>query len=152
MKSSRLEEDKNKEDNVIKDVRNLFRLKKIKKETNDTIIKDIRKFFRLKQENKVIKDGILRDIRNLFEHKEEDYYKPVIVGNSWSNKTLTVEKYLNKVRPYLKDIIINLKKSDTLQIQLAVAINFISFKDNDEDCVIHSKSDNKEPMINDKAD
>ena len=35
MKSSRLEEDKNIEENIIKDVRNLFRLKKLKKETNE---------------------------------------------------------------------------------------------------------------------
>ena len=28
------------------------------------------------------------------------------------NKTLSVEKYLNKIRSYLKDIISNLKKSD----------------------------------------
>ena len=31
-------------------------------------------------------------------------------------------------------------------------INFISFTDNDEERVIHSKSDNKEIMINDEAD
>ena len=35
MKSSRLKEEKNIEENVIKDVRNVFRLKKLKKETND---------------------------------------------------------------------------------------------------------------------
>ena len=34
---------------------------------------------------KVIKDRILKDIRNLFEHEEKDYYKPVRVGNFWSN-------------------------------------------------------------------
>ena len=28
------------------------------------------------------------------------------------NKTLSVEEHLNKTRPYLKDIINNLKKSD----------------------------------------
>ena len=33
------------------------------------------------------------------------------------NKTLTVEEYLNKVRSYLKDIMNNLKKSDTWKIQ-----------------------------------
>ena len=31
MKSSRLEEDKHREENIIKDVRNLFRLKNLKK-------------------------------------------------------------------------------------------------------------------------
>ena len=36
--------------------------------------------------------------------------------------------------------------------QLTGAINFISSKDNDEEYVMHSKSDNKEIIINDEAD
>ena len=52
---------------------------------------------------------------------------------------------------FLKDIN-NLKKSDTWKIQLTIANNFISSIDNDEECVIHSKSDNIEIMINDEAD
>ena len=55
------------------------------------------------------------------------------------------------MRPYLKDIN-NLKKSETCKIQLTIAINFISSKDNDEEHVMHSKSDNIEIMINDEAD
>ena len=35
MKSSGLEEYKNMEENIIKDVRNVFRLNKLEKETND---------------------------------------------------------------------------------------------------------------------
>ena len=46
----------------------------------------------------------------------------------------------------------DLKKSDTQKIQLTIAINFMSSKDNDEERVMHLKSDNKEIMINDKAD
>ena len=78
------------------------------------------------------------------------------------NKTLSVEEYLNKIKPYLKDIN-NLKTPDAWKIQLtivinftlfatllAVAINFISSKYNY--CVMHSKTDNKEININDKAD
>ena len=118
----------------------------------------------MKKENKAIKDRTIRDIRSLFEHKGEDYYKPVRVGNFWSsnnieqksngdrNKTLSVKEYLNKIRPYLKDIINNPKKSDTCKIQLTVAINFISSKANDEERVMYSKGDNIEIMINDKAD
>ena len=34
-------------------------------------------------------------------------------SNDDKNKTLSVEEYLNKTKPYLKDIINNLKKSDT---------------------------------------
>ena len=126
-------------------------------------MKDIRSLLRLKNENKAIKDRINWDIKNLFEHKE-DYYKPLRAGNFWSNnyikykskgnrKTLSVKQYLNNVRPYWKDIINNLKKSDYWKIQLTITINFISSKgDNDEERLIHSKSDNIEIMINDEAD
>ena len=42
----------------------------------ENIIKDIRNLFRLKKETKAIKDRILWDIKNLFEHEkeEENYY------------------------------------------------------------------------------
>ena len=63
-----------------------------------------------------------------------------------------IEKYFNNIRSYLKDIIKNLKKSDTQKIQLAIAINFISSKDDVEEHVMHSKSDNKEVTINAKDD
>ena len=38
---------------------------------------------------------------------------------------------------YLKEITSNLTKSNTQKIQLKIVINFILFKDNDEDRVIH---------------
>ena len=41
------------------------------------------------------------------------------------NKILTVEEYLNKIRPYLKGIINNLKKSDTWKIQLTITFLFL---------------------------
>ena len=64
----------------------------------------------------------MTDIKNLLEHEEENYYEPVRLSDFWSNnyieyesngdrnKTLSVEEYINKIRPYLKDIINNLKK------------------------------------------
>ena len=48
------------------------------------------------------------------------------------------------MKPYLRDIIINLQKFDTWKIQLTIAINFISSQDVDEELVLHSKSDNIE--------
>ena len=63
-------EDTNIEENIIKDVRNLLRLKE---EINDNTIKDIRNLFSPKKQNKAIKDRMTRDIRSLFEHEEEDY-------------------------------------------------------------------------------
>ena len=52
MKSSKFERDKN----IIKYVRNPFRLQK---EIDGTSIKDIRILFRLNKENKAIKDRVL---------------------------------------------------------------------------------------------
>ena len=46
----------------------------------DNIIKNIRNLFRLEKETKAINDRILRDIKNRFEYgQEENYYKPVRV-------------------------------------------------------------------------
>ena len=42
----------------------------------------------------------------------------------------------------MRDIIIDLQNSDTWKIQLTIAINFISSKDAEEECLIHSKSEN----------
>ena len=90
-------------------------------------------------------------------------YKPVRVSNFWNNsyieyesndernKALSAEEYLNKIRPYLKDIINNFKKSDRWKIQSKIGNNFISSIDNEEERVMHSKSNNIE-MINDEAD
>ena len=64
---------------------------------------------------------------------------------------MAVKEYLNEIKPYLKDIVNNLKKSDMWKIQLIVVINFISLKDNDEEDVLHSKSDNIEITSHDKA-
>ena len=78
-------------ENIIKDIRNLFRLKK---ELNYTGIKDMRNLFRLEKETKQIKDRTLRDIKNLFEHKEEEhYYKSVRLNNFSSNNYI---KYKSK--------------------------------------------------------
>ena len=78
MENSRLKEEK-----TIKDIRNLFRLKK---EQNNIAIKMIRNLFRIEKEIKGIKDIVLKSIKNLFEYKKEkNYCKPVRVNNFWNN-------------------------------------------------------------------
>ena len=42
----------------------------------------------------------------------------------------------------MRNIIIDLQNFDTWKIQLTIAINFISSKDAEEECVMHSRSDN----------
>ena len=44
----------------------------------------------------------------------------------------------------MRDIIINIQKSDTWKIQLKIAVNFISYKDVDKKRVMHLKRDNIE--------
>ena len=134
-----------------------------KKQSEENIIKRIRNLFQLKKENEAIKDRIIRDISTLFEQKEKDYYEPIKVGNFWNknyiecqsgddkNKKLSVKEYLDKIKPYLGDIIINLQKSDSWKIQLRIAINFISSKDVDEEGVMHSKNKNIEFMSYDSV-
>ena len=84
-----------------------------------------------------MKDRIIRDIRTLFE-EEEDYYEPkrlsnfqnnncnVYESNGDKNRKLSLDKYLYKIKPYLRNIIINLQNSDAWKIQLILEINFIS--------------------------
>ena len=90
----------------------------------------------------------------------EDYYKPIIVNGAFNNnyiqyeikedkdKILTISEYLNKIRPYLVDMINEHKNQSEWKIQLSAEINFISSKpDSDETRIMHTKSDNIEIMI-----
>ena len=63
------------EENIIKDIRNLFRLKK---EQNYSAFKDIRNLFRLKKDIKGIKNTVLRKIlRNFLSMKKK---KKIIIS------------------------------------------------------------------------
>ena len=113
----------------------------MKNEINDAAIKGLKNLYKLQKENKTINHKILGDIRNFFEHEEKD--KPVRVNDfgvpfikhksNDDRETLSVKKYLNKVRIYLKDIVYNLKKSGAWKIQLTKTINSISSKKKDRD-------------------
>ena len=52
----------------------------------------------------------------------------------------------------MKDIINNLKKSQTWKIELTIANNFISSVNNDEEHKMHSKGYNIKVMMNHEAD
>ena len=78
-----------------------------------------------KQNERLINDKIIRDIGTLFEQQKEDYYKPKRVSSIWNNNyiecesngdkssNLSLDEYLNKIEPYLRDIIIDLQSPDT---------------------------------------
>ena len=55
------------------------------------------------------------------------------------------KEYLIQIKPYLRDIIIDLQKSGARKVLLIAAINFISRKNINEECVVkYSKSDSTE--------
>ena len=84
---------------------------------------------------------IIRDIRTLLESDEKKYYEIVRIGNDFSSnyikyesnddkdKTLSIEEYLHRIRPYLSKIINDLKMSS----------NYTN-----ETRTMHSKSDNRD--------
>ena len=96
------------ENKIIKDVKNLFNLKK---EIDDKRIKSIRNFFRLKKENEPIKDRRITDIRYLFDQEKEDYYKPVRAGNFWRKSYIENMKAMEtEIKHfYLNNILIKLE-------------------------------------------
>ena len=53
----------------------------------------------------------MRDVKNLFEQEEKDCIEHE--RNSDRNKSLSIKEYLNEIKPFLKYIKNNLKKSDT---------------------------------------
>ena len=107
---------------------------------------------------------------------DEDYYKPIITKGGLNNnytqyeskgdkrKNISIKKYLNMIRPYLNNIIIDqntqvkwrIHSGDTViegktpsewKVQLTMAINFISSKDSDETRTMHTKSNNVDIMM-----
>ena len=89
-----------------------------------------------------------QNLNNYWSNNYTEYKR-----NGDRNRILSVEEYLDKTRPYLRDMINDLKQSDLWKIQLTVTISFSSFRDDsDEERVIHLKSDNIEITITDQTD
>ena len=77
----------------------------------------------------------------IIKEQEEDYYEPKRVSNVWNNnwieyesngdknRNLLLGEYLHKIKPYLRNKVINLQSSDAWKIQSTIAINLISSKD-----------------------
>ena len=72
--------------------------------------------------------------------------------NGDKNKTLSIKKYLNMIKPYLTDIIQDNKTQGELKIQLILIINFISSKDSDEIRTMHKKNNNIKIIMDNETD
>ena len=75
-----------------------------------------------KNNHRLIKDSIVRDIRTLFEQEDDaDYFERKRVSNFLNNnyieyksngdrnKNLSLDRYLDKIEPYLRDVITDRK-------------------------------------------
>ena len=60
-------------------------------------------------------------------------------SNGDENINLSLDKYLNKIKPNLKNIVTNIQNSDAWKIQVTIAINFISSKDAEEERVMRPR-------------
>ena len=106
-------------------------------------IEDIRK-------NNRDEDKIIRDLTFLLDPKK-DPDKPVKTINAFINnyvqyesirdkdKSLSIKEYIDKIRPYLSDIINDHKTQGEWKVQSTMAINFFSSKDSEETRTMHTK-------------
>ena len=75
------------------------------------------------KEVKRIKDIVLRNIKNLFAVRVNNFLSNNYIeykSNGDKNRIISVEEYLDKVIPCLKDIVNDPKKSDTWKVRLKV--------------------------------
>ena len=88
------------------------------------------------------------------ELNEEDYYKPTEVKRAFdgsyrlyeskgdNDSKLNINKYFDKIKPYLEDMIVNQKAKGEWKIQLSMRVIFVSFTDASETREMFTKSDN----------
>ena len=72
---------------------------------------------------------------------------------SKEDKILTLKKYLNLMKKYLRQLIEEYKLKEEWKVQLTIEVNFISLKPgSDEPRIMYTRSDNVEIMFGDDSD
>ena len=136
-------------------------LSEAEKEENDEYLGKLVRIFNNKEKYGLydrydFDDYGIRDIESLFDKvSKEDYYKPILVKSSFKGnykyyesrgdkeKRLSVKQYLNKITPYLYDLINDHRIARRVwKIQISMRVNFISSKDTGETRTIYGWSDN----------
>ena len=112
----------------------------------------------------------IRDIENVFDNidDDDDYYKPILVKSSFDenykyyesrgdkDKKLSIEQYLDMVKPYLS-VLINENKAiennfNEWKIQINMHVDFVSSNDTGEIRTILVLSDNEEIRLGNETD
>ena len=104
----------------------------------------------------------------MFDNIDEDYYKPISVKSSFDesykyyksrgdkDKKLSIEQYLDVIKPYLSDLINENKEIETSsnewKIQINMQINFASSNDTGEIRTVFVWSDYEEIRLGNETD
>ena len=87
-----------------------------------------------------------------------DCYKPIEIKRAFNGNyilyesngnedgLLYIHEYLDKIRPYLRDLIDFYNTKGEWKVQLSMSITFVSYINPDQVQLMHSKSDNVETM------
>ena len=104
----------------------------------------------------------------MFDNIDDDYYKPILVKGSFNenykyyesrgdkDKKLSIEQYLDRIKPYLSDLINENKALENnlneWKVQINMSVNFVSFNDTGEIRTIFVLSDNEEIRLGNETD
>ena len=111
----------------------------------------------------------IRDIENVFYNiDDDDYYKPILVKNYFDenykyyesrgdkNKNLSIEQYLDMIKPYLTDLINENNaiktSSNEWKIQINMHMSFVFSNDTGEYRTVFVWSDNEEIKLGNETD
>ena len=162
---------KNNKKNIFKSKRKEIKesfMKLSKKKVLKPIIKEIKEILLdpiINRDEKIeeIKKLIYDPRNNLFK-QEKDNNKSVRIGNAFSSnyieyksngnkdKALSIQDYLDEIKPYLSDIINDHKTQGEWKITITMAINLFPSKDSEETRIMYSPSDNREIMMGSEID
>ena len=151
---------------IFNELRNKFSKSKIKEIRKKLYEKE--KGLENEEEEKKQHAKELKKIKKCLEKLQEElkkcYYKPIKTKGAFNNtyieyesrgdkdKNLSLEDYLDIIRPFLRDMINNHKTHGEWKIQLIMQINFISSLFTGEICTMYSKNDNVEILIGIETD
>ena len=134
--------------NYLKGKDSLTTRKKSGKKYWEVLSKAKKRFIKIK----IYQYNITSDISHLFnEITKEDYYEPIEIKSAFdgsyiqyesrwdSDDNLSLEEYINIIRPYLWGMINNHKAQGEWKIQLVMKINFISTPGADESREMYTK-------------
>ena len=127
--------------------------------TNDEFIENIRDLFNNKLDKKInnnnTNDDFIENIRDLFSILD---YEPVLIKSGFDNNyleymsngnnSLSFNKYLELIKPYLYDLINVYKAKGEWKLQLSAEISFVSQKpDSNEIRIMYTRSTPEEIII-----